>query len=320
MENTVAEGHVHEERRDGADSPDSDTKSEGSGEAKAQLLSAVQVHAPAEGESSSSDYLEVRDGDRHSSSSSSSSDDEDEGKEGAAEPKVEEVTVEPAVESAVEPKVEPAVQPEVTVEPKVQVTVEPSVEPTVEPEVEVTMEPEVAVTVVEQVNGEAHDSSRRSSASSSASSASSASPGDPCEDPPIQPKTEEKDTAEDGMLMAHTHPDTDAKPEESGDYSLKTLESVSLDESSAAPAEPDQPDIALFVKVRTRHGSAEHGEAWWPGSNFCKCPWETSRAGSVSSGGHEQNNTCIYIALFKNKITKCFTIKQHFKNQNIFFT
>ncbi|XP_034435471.1 chloride intracellular channel protein 5b isoform X8 [Hippoglossus hippoglossus] len=206
MENTVAEGHVHEERRDGADSPDSETKSEGSGEAKAQLLSAVQVHAPAEGESCSSDYLEIRDGDRHSSSSSSSSDDEDEGKDmGAAEPKVEEVTVEPAVE------------------------------------------PEVAVTVVEQVNGEAHDASRRSSASSSASSASSASPGDPCEDPPIQPKTEEKDTAEDGMLMAYTHPDT--KPEESVDYSLKTLESVSLDESSAAPADPGQPDIALFVRA-----------------------------------------------------------------------
>ncbi|XP_034435470.1 chloride intracellular channel protein 5b isoform X7 [Hippoglossus hippoglossus] len=212
MENTVAEGHVHEERRDGADSPDSETKSEGSGEAKAQLLSAVQVHAPAEGESCSSDYLEIRDGDRHSSSSSSSSDDEDEGKDmGAAEPKVEEVTVEPKVE----------------------------------PTVAVTVEPEV--TVVEQVNGEAHDASRRSSASSSASSASSASPGDPCEDPPIQPKTEEKDTAEDGMLMAYTHPDT--KPEESVDYSLKTLESVSLDESSAAPADPGQPDIALFVRA-----------------------------------------------------------------------
>ncbi|XP_034435468.1 chloride intracellular channel protein 5b isoform X5 [Hippoglossus hippoglossus] len=218
MENTVAEGHVHEERRDGADSPDSETKSEGSGEAKAQLLSAVQVHAPAEGESCSSDYLEIRDGDRHSSSSSSSSDDEDEGKDmGAAEPKVEEVTVEPKVE------------------PEVAVTMEPAVEP------------EVAVTVVEQVNGEAHDASRRSSASSSASSASSASPGDPCEDPPIQPKTEEKDTAEDGMLMAYTHPDT--KPEESVDYSLKTLESVSLDESSAAPADPGQPDIALFVRA-----------------------------------------------------------------------
>ncbi|CAB1434863.1 unnamed protein product [Pleuronectes platessa] len=220
MENTVAEGHVHEERRDGADSPDSDTKSQGSGEAKAQLLSEAQVHAPAEAESCSSDYLEIRDVDRHSSSSSSSSDDEDEGKdEGAAEPKVEEVKVELAVE------------------------------PTVEPEVAVTMEPEVQETVVEQVNGEVHDTSRRSSASSSASSASSASPGDPCEDPPIQPKTEEKDTAEDGMLMADTHPDTDTKPEESGDYTLKTLESISLDESSAAPADPGQPDIALFVKA-----------------------------------------------------------------------
>nr|XP_019947462.1 PREDICTED: chloride intracellular channel protein 5-like [Paralichthys olivaceus] len=213
MENTVDGGHVHEERRDGADSSDSETKSEGSGEARAQLLSEVQVHAPAEGESCSSEYLEIRDGDRRSSSSSSSSDDEDEGKdEGAAEAKVEEEEVVAVVE----------------------------------PEVAVTMEP-----VMEQVNGEAHDSSRRSSSSSSASSTS---PGDPCEDPPTQLKTEEKDTAEDGLVMAYTLPDTDTKPEESVDYSLKTLESVSLDESSAAPAEPivpdpSQPDISLFVKA-----------------------------------------------------------------------
>ncbi|XP_060947804.1 chloride intracellular channel protein 5b [Limanda limanda] len=232
MENTVAEGHVPEERRDGADSPDSDTKSEGSGEKKEQLLSEAQVHAPAEAESCSSDYLEVRDRDKHSSSSSSSSEDEDDGKdEKAAEPKVEEVTVEPAV----------------TVEPEVQVTMEPKVEVTVEPAV--TMEPEVEVPLVEQVNGEVHDASRRSSSSSSASSAS---PEDPCEDPPIQPKTEEKDPAEEAMLMADTHPDTDTKPEESVDFSLKTLEIVSLEESSSAPADPadpGQPDIALFVKA-----------------------------------------------------------------------
>lgn len=115
----------------------------------------------------------------------------------------------------------------------------------VEVEVEVVVEPEPAAEVeVEQVNGEAHDGSRRSSASS----ASSASHGDPCDDPPIQPKTLE----EDGMLMAYTHPDTDPRPEESVDYTLTTLENLSVDDSSAAPADPDQPEISLFTKVRLR--------------------------------------------------------------------
>lgn len=84
--------------------------------------------------------------------------------------------------------------------------------------------------------------SRRSSASSTPSS-----PGDPCDDPPIQL---DEDNAEDGMLMAYTHTEKASEPEEAVDYSLKTLENVSLDESSAAPADPNQPDIALFVKVR----------------------------------------------------------------------
>lgn len=190
----VDEGSVHEERRDGADSPDREPKCERSGEAREQLYSEVQVHASAEEGRSSPEYMEIRDGDRHSCSSSSSSDDDEEVKG-----EEEKVTVEP--------------------------------------------EP------VEQVNGEAHDGSSRRS---SASSASSASPGDPCDDPPIQPRTQEEDNAEDGMLMAYTHPNTDAKPEESVDYSLKTLENVTLDESSAAPADPSKPDISLFVKVRNR--------------------------------------------------------------------
>ncbi|XP_056150517.1 chloride intracellular channel protein 5b [Lampris incognitus] len=85
--------------------------------------------------------------------------------------------------------------------------------------------------------------SRRSSASSSASSAA---PGDPCDDPPIQ---REEDNAEDGVVMAFTHRDKSPEPEEKVDYSVKTLENVALDESSAAPADPGQPDIALFVKA-----------------------------------------------------------------------
>ncbi|XP_070781733.1 chloride intracellular channel protein 5b isoform X1 [Enoplosus armatus] len=191
---TVDERNVHEERSDGADSPDREPKHESSGE---QLYSEVQVHASAGAERGSPDYIDTRDGDKHSSSSSSSSDDEDVKEE--KEVKAEEVAEEVAEEKA-------------------------------------------AV----EVNGEAHDGSRRSS---SASSASSASPGDPCDDPPIQPRIQEEDNAEDGMLMAYTNPSSDTKPEESVDYSLKTLENVTLDESSAAAADPSQPDISLFVKA-----------------------------------------------------------------------
>lgn len=108
--------------------------------------------------------------------------------------------------------------------------------------VEVTMETQPTVE-------QAHDRSRRSSTSSD----SSATPRDPCDDPPIQPRTQEEDNAEDVMLMAYTHPNTEPKPQESVDYGLETLENVTLDESSAAPADPSQPDISLFVKVRRSH-------------------------------------------------------------------
>lgn len=176
-------------------------------EAREQLYSEVQVHASAEEERGSPDYMEIKE-DRHSCSSPSSSDDDD-------EEEVEEVR-------------------------KVA-------EHQVEVEVEVVVEPEPAAEVkVEQVNGEARDGSRRSSASS----ASSVSHGDPCDDPPIQPKTLEEE--EDGMLMAYNHPDADPKTEESVDYTLATLENLSVDDSSAAPADPDQPEISLFTKVRLR--------------------------------------------------------------------
>lgn len=111
------------------------------------------------------------------------------------------------------------------------------------------VEPQPAVEVeaqVQEVSGEAHNGSRRSSSSSD----SSASPGDPCDDPPFQRKIQEEDNAEDGMMMAYSRPKTDPEPQESVDYTLKTLESVSLDESSSAPADPNQPNIALYIKVR----------------------------------------------------------------------
>lgn len=211
MDNT-SDTAEHEERSDGADSPDREPKGESAGEeAKEQLVSEAQVHAPAEGERSSPDYMDTRDGDRRSSSSSSSSSDEEE----------EEVKAEKE-----EVKVEEEVKAEEVVEEKAEVEPEPAVE-----EVE--------------VNGEAHGGSRRSSSSSS----SSASHGDPGDDPP---RTREEDNAEDGMLMAYTHHDTGTEQEETVDYTLKTLESVTLDESSAAPDDPNQPDVALFVKVRQK--------------------------------------------------------------------
>ncbi|XP_030260926.1 chloride intracellular channel protein 5b isoform X1 [Sparus aurata] len=207
MDNT-SDTAEHEERSDGADSPDKEPKGESAGEeAKEQLVSEAQVHAPAEGERSSPDYMDTRDGDRHSSSSSSSSSDEEE------EAKAEKEEV----------KVEEEVKAEEVVEEKAEVEPEPAVE-----EVE--------------VNGEAHGGSRRSSSSSS----SSASHGDPGDDPP---RTREEDNAEDGMLMAYTHHDTGTEQEETVDYTLKTLESVTLDESSAAPDDPNEPDVALFVKA-----------------------------------------------------------------------
>ncbi|TMS12295.1 hypothetical protein E3U43_017253 [Larimichthys crocea] len=87
---------------------------------------------------------------------------------------------------------------------EVRVEEEVKAEEMAEERTEVEPEPEVQVKV-EEVNGEAHDGSRRSSASSSASSAS---PGDPCDDPPIQPRILEEDNANDVMLMTNLNTDT----------------------------------------------------------------------------------------------------------------
>lgn len=209
---TVDQGIVVENGgRDGADSPDQKQPNhEDAGDARAQLYSEVQVHVSAEGERSSPDYMEIREGDKHSGSSSSSSDDEDEVK---------------AKEEA---------------EEKVEVTIEPQ---PVE-EVNVAEEEEKKEEKGEkEASGEAHDSSRRSSASSG----SSAPAGDPCDDPPIQPRIKVEDNAEDGM--AHTPTDADPTPEVSVDDILTTLENVTLDESSAAPDDPSNPEISLFVKA-----------------------------------------------------------------------
>ncbi|TNN44150.1 hypothetical protein EYF80_045630 [Liparis tanakae] len=218
-----------EEGRDAAGSPGPErAHEEGSGEAE------VQVHAAAE--RGSPDYMDTRDRDKRSgsssSSSSSSSDEEEEAKVEEVAKSEEVVTVEEVVKSKEVVTVEEVATSEEVVK--------------VEEEVEVSVEVEVE---------DARGGSRRSS-TSSASSASSASPGDPCDDPPIQPRVlEEEDGGDDdaghgGLLTTYDLP---APREESVDYSLKALERVALEERSAAPPEPGQPDISLFVRVRHVH-------------------------------------------------------------------
>ncbi|KAM3603009.1 uncharacterized protein V6R79_014982 [Siganus canaliculatus] len=274
----VEDKNVHENHND---IPEQEPQQEKSGETKEQQYSEVQVHASAEVEHSSPDYMDTaRDGETRRGSSSSSSEDEDAKAEEAvkaAEEEAEtgeEVKVEEEVKAEEEVKVEEEVkaEEEVKVEEEVKAeeeevkqedeikTAEEEVNhdeiktaEDVTPEEEVKAEDEVKAEEeaaekaepVEDENGEAHDASRRSSSSS----ASSASPGDPCDDPPIQPKIHVEDNAEDGMIMAYTYAETETKQEETVDYTLKTLESLTVDESSAAPADADQPDISLFVKA-----------------------------------------------------------------------
>ncbi|XP_038142016.1 chloride intracellular channel protein 5b isoform X1 [Cyprinodon tularosa] len=83
----------------------------------------------------------------------------------------------------------------------------------------------------EEVNGD-HDSSRRSSSSSHASSSSSSYHGDPCDDPPIESRTQNEDHADNAL-----------------DYSIKTMENVHLNDRSRAPDDPNEPKVSLFVKA-----------------------------------------------------------------------
>uniref|UniRef100_A0A8D3BRS4 Chloride intracellular channel protein n=1 Tax=Scophthalmus maximus TaxID=52904 RepID=A0A8D3BRS4_SCOMX len=278
---TVDEGKVREEPRDGADSPDPGPQCEGSGEdggagarpcrGRAQLVGLHGDQGPGQpvlqlvllvqrrggrgqsrgsrgakggggggakggGDGGATGAKGGGDGGAKGGGDGGATGAKDGGdggatgaKGGGVEPKVE-ATVEPPEPK---PKVEATVEPP---EPKMEATVEPKVEVTVEPKVEATVEPPEPAVAVEQVNGEAHDGSRRSSASS-------ASHGDPCDDdPPSQPSARDEDEAEDGMLKAPTQPNGDGETEGSVDYSLKTPESVTLDE-------PSQPEISLFVKA-----------------------------------------------------------------------
>ncbi|XP_051909424.1 chloride intracellular channel protein 5b isoform X1 [Hippocampus zosterae] len=87
-------------------------------------------------------------------------------------------------------------------------------------------------TVVQETKAEmVSDGSRRSSSSSS---------------------SPEEDNAEDGMMMAYKHHESNSKlatEEQAVDYSIKTLENLTLDQSALAPVEPAHPEISLFVKA-----------------------------------------------------------------------
>lgn len=66
--------------------------------------------------------------------------------------------------------------------------------------------------------------------------------GDPCDDQPS--------LAQDDLLMAFSLPeDGSPEPEEIVDYSLKNMESCAAAEETTEVADPNQPQVALFVKA-----------------------------------------------------------------------
>ncbi|CAL8313874.1 unnamed protein product [Boreogadus saida] len=156
------------------------------------------------------------------------------------EPQEEAKVEEPQAEAKVE---EPQAESKVE-EPQVEAIVEDSqVEAKVE-ELRLTEGGEEAVG-----DGEGTGSRRSSSASSDAH-------GDPCEDPPIPlvvVVTVEKQEQEEDLAVVACVPDAEQvlpEAEETSGFSLVTLENDTLDETSAASAaDPEQPDISLFVKA-----------------------------------------------------------------------
>ncbi|XP_051500723.1 chloride intracellular channel protein 5b isoform X1 [Myxocyprinus asiaticus] len=96
-------------------------------------------------------------------------------------------------------------------------------------------ESQMEVVAVSQRNGD-RNGPRRSSCASEGT-------GDPCNDPPL--------SIHDDLLMAYSLPeDSSPEPEEIVDYSLKNVENSAVEETTTV-IDPDQPDIALFVKAGT---------------------------------------------------------------------
>jgi len=66
---------------------------------------------------------------------------------------------------------------------------------------------------------------------------------DPCDDQPSR--------VHEDLLMAYSLPEDESpEPEEVVDYSLKTVENIGEQEETTEVPDPNQPAIALFVKVR----------------------------------------------------------------------
>lgn len=113
---------------------------------------------------------------------------------------------------------------------------------------EVELDQTPAVKALEEANGEAHDGSRRSSSSS----ASSVSAADGAEKPDVA----RMDDVVGDLLLAF-------KQRESVEHSGTNQEK--------APADPSQPEITLFVKVRHVQRSVQHEQLayCWKRKSFC---------------------------------------------------
>lgn len=92
---------------------------------------------------------------------------------------------------------------------------------------------ESEIMVASLQNGDGYGSGRSSSLEGT---------GDPCYDEPS--------LVNEDLLMAYSLPeDQSPEPEEVVDYSLKSVENSAVPETTAV-TDPNQPEIALFVKVR----------------------------------------------------------------------
>lgn len=248
---------VQTELRDGADNEPQyeNTKEpvyENSGEVEEQLYSKVQIHTSAKEEPNSPG---IKNEEKRRSSSSSSSD-LDEKKAEEEEDKVEVVeelqqTVDEESSKAIKESDEELVESGEGAEkiPKVHEMIERALKESKNVSEKISEPHEENEDGIEE-SGEVQNRSRHSSVSSHNSSTH----GHPCDDPPVQPKTLDENP-EDGTLMVC---DTDLKPDQPEDCSLKTLENVTLEDQRKASEDPSPPDICLYVKV-SRKGLTVEG-------------------------------------------------------------
>ncbi|XP_035278482.1 chloride intracellular channel protein 5-like isoform X1 [Anguilla anguilla] len=204
------------------------------------IYSEVEVHAVAGGggDRDSPDYMDTRDGDAGGSKAgddgSSSDSDSDSDKEKEKEKKKKKKEKAARVKKDSSSSSSSSEDEEEKEEEKEQEKVEEKEEETVEEK-----EEEVVVPVPLEVNGDAAEPGGSSSSSSSSSSSEQG-------DEPASPI--DVDSADSDMLMAYSLSDGKAsESEEAVDYSLKATDSDTAEDS----ADPNQPEIALFVRAGT---------------------------------------------------------------------